>query len=78
MMRSMTERKKTDPAKIEHRRQRETDAAAAMAEYHAAKAADIEKTARLRALRLAREAAERDAKPAESKPGRAKRPPRRT
>jgi hypothetical protein len=77
MMRSMAERKTTDPSKVALRRQREIDAAAAMAEYHAAKAADVEKTARLRALRLAREAAESDAKSVASKPQRDKRRPRR-
>jgi hypothetical protein len=48
---------KTDPAKITARRQRAVDAAAATAEYQAAIAADRDKTARLKALRLAREAA---------------------
>ena len=69
----MTEPKKTDPAEL--RRLREIDAAAAMAEYHTVKAAGLEKMAQLRALRLAKEAADRDAKPAASKTRRAiKRP----
>ena len=38
-----------------------------MAEYHAAKAADLENMAQLRALRLAKEAANRKADPAVSK-----------
>ena len=56
-------KKKTDPAKakIELRRLREIDAAAAMAEYHAAKAVDLQNMAQLKALRLAKEAADRDA-----------------
>ena len=59
--------KKTDPVKIALRRQREADAAAATAEYHATQVADREKTARLKALRLAKEAADRIAKPVASK-----------
>jgi len=47
--------KKTDPVRIALQRQRQIDAAAAMAEYHAATAAELEKAARLKALRLARE-----------------------
>ena len=64
---------KTDSAKNALRRQREVDAATAMAEYHAAKAAELEKTARLKALRLAKakEAADRKAEPATTKPKRA-------
>ena len=64
-------KKKTDPAKakVELRRLREIDAAAAMAEYHAAKAVDLQNMAQLKALRLAKEAADRDAA---SKRGRAK------
>jgi hypothetical protein len=77
MLLPMAERTTTDPAKIALRRHREIDAASAMAEYHAAKAADVEKTARLRALRLAREAAGRDAKSDASPPQRAKKRPRR-
>jgi hypothetical protein len=64
----MSEPKKTDPAKIELRRLREIDAAAATAEYNAAKAADLENMAQLKALRLAKEAADRDAKPVASMP----------
>jgi hypothetical protein len=41
----------------------------AMAEYHAAKAVDLQNMAQLKALRLAKEAADRDAA---SKRGRAK------
>jgi hypothetical protein len=63
----MSESRKTDPAKIELQRLRQIDAAAAMAEYHAAKAADLENMAQLRALRLAKEAANRKADPAVSK-----------
>jgi len=55
--------KKTDPIKVAQRHQREIDAATAMAEYHAANAAELEKAARLKALRLANEAADRKAKP---------------
>jgi len=63
----MGKSRKTDPAKVEAQRLRQIDAAAAMAEYHAAKAADLENMAQLRALRLAKEAAERKVKPAASK-----------
>lgn len=66
--------KKTDSDKVALQRQREIDAATAMAEYHAAKAADLENMAQLRALRLAKEAADRDDKPVPSKP---KKPPKR-
>jgi hypothetical protein len=67
----MTKPKKTDlaKAKVELRRLREIDAAAAMAEYHAANAADLQNMVQLKALRLAKEAADRDAA---SKRGRAK------
>ena len=67
----MTKPKKADlaKAKVELRRLREIDAAAAMAEYHAANAADLQNMAQLKALRLAKEAADRDAA---SKRGRAK------
>jgi hypothetical protein len=53
----MDDIKKT--TKLAVQQQRAVDAAAAMAEYQAAKKADEEKTARLRALRLAKEAADR-------------------
>ncbi len=54
----MNEDKKTTSAnKANQRRSREEDASAAMAEYKASKVADQTKTARLRALRLAKEAA---------------------
>ena len=66
--------KKTDPIKVAQRHQREIDAATAMAEYHAANAAELEKAARLKALRLAKEAADRKAKPIASKPKLSKRP----
>jgi hypothetical protein len=69
----MTKPKKADlakaKAKVELRRLREIDAAAAMAEYHAANAADLQNMAQLKALRLAKEAADRDAA---SKRGRSK------
>ncbi len=52
------------------------EGAKAMSEYQAAAAAVLVKTERLRALRLAREAAERAA--AEADPGRAKKTARRT
>jgi hypothetical protein len=67
----MTKPKEADlaKAKVELRRLREIDAAAAMAEYHAAKAVDLQNMAQLKALRLAKEAADRDAA---SKRGRAK------
>jgi hypothetical protein len=45
--------------KAERQRQSVIDASAAMAEYQAAIVAEREKTARLKALRLAKEAAER-------------------
>ena len=64
----MNEPKKTDPIKMAQRHQREVDAATAMAEYHAANAAELEKAARLKALRLAKEAADRKAKPIASRP----------
>ena len=60
--------KKTDPTKVAQQHQREIDAATAMAEYHAANAAELEKGARLKALRLAKEAADRKAIPIASKP----------
>jgi len=66
--------KKIDPIKVAQRHQREIDAATAMAEYHAANAAELEKAARLKALRLAKEAADRKAKPIASKPKLSKRP----
>jgi hypothetical protein len=55
----MDDIKKT--TKLALQQQRAADAAAAMAEYQAAKVADQEKTARLRALRLAKEASDRSA-----------------
>ena len=64
----MSESRKTDPAKIELQRLRQIDAAAAMAEYHAAKAADLENMAQLRTRRLAKEAADRRAKSIAAKP----------
>jgi len=60
--------KKTDPIKDAQRHQREIDAATAMAEYHAANAAELEKAARLKALRLAKVAADRKAKPIARRP----------
>jgi len=63
----MSESRKTDPAKVEAQRLRQMDAAAATAEYHAAKAADLANMAQLRASRLAKEAAERKPKPAASR-----------
>jgi len=59
--------KKVDPAKAARQQQSAVDAAAAMAEYRAAIVADREKTARLKALRLAKEEAEKS-KPGASKP----------
>ena len=59
--------RKTDPVRIAQRHQREVDAAAAMAEYRAASAAEIEKATRLRALRLAKEAATSKTEPASTK-----------
>jgi hypothetical protein len=64
--------KKVDPAKAARQQQSAVDAAAAMAEYRAAIVADREKTARLKALRLAKEEAEVE----KSKPG-ASKPPQR-
>jgi hypothetical protein len=59
-------KKNTDPAKAaakaELQRQREIDAAAAVAEYHAGKAADLQNMAHLKALRLAKVAADQGAK----------------
>ncbi len=62
-LKQMTKPKEADlaKAKVELRRLREIDAAAAMAEYHAAKAVDLQNMAQLKALRLAKEAADRDA-----------------
>jgi hypothetical protein len=53
----MNEDKKTTAA--DKRRSREVDASAAMAEYKASKVADQAKTARLKALRLAKEETDR-------------------
>ena len=66
----MTKPKKADlaKAKVELRRLREIDAAAAMAEYHAAKAVDLQNMAQLKALRLAKEVADRDAASNEGAP----------
>jgi hypothetical protein len=58
-MDDMDDIKKT--TKLALQQQRAVDAAAAMAEYQAAKKADEEKTALLRALRPAKEAADRSA-----------------
>jgi hypothetical protein len=49
--------KKIDSAKATLQQQRASDGAAATAEYQAAIAAEQKKTARLKALRLARDAA---------------------
>jgi hypothetical protein len=56
---AMNEDKKSTFAadRANQRRLRDVDASAAMAEYKASKVADQAKTARLRALRLAKEAA---------------------
>jgi hypothetical protein len=72
----MTKPKKADlaKAKVEHRRLREIDAAAAMAEYHAAKAVDLQNMAQLKALRLAKEAADRDAASNEGAPSKRRAP----
>src|SRR5262245_37409781 len=51
--------KKTDPAKTARQQQSAIDAAAAMAEYRAAIVAEQAKTVRLKALRLAKEAADK-------------------
>ena len=58
----MDDIKRSVTAKLALQQQRAADAAAAMAEYQAAKVADQEKTARLGALRLAKEAADHSAK----------------
>jgi hypothetical protein len=49
--------KTIDAAKTTAQQQRAADGAAAMAEYKAAQKAESDKTARLKALRLARDAA---------------------
>jgi hypothetical protein len=54
--------KNIDSEKAARQRQSAIDASAAMAEYRAAILAERDKTARLKALRLAKEAAERSTK----------------
>jgi hypothetical protein len=56
--------KNIQPEKGARQRQSAVDASAAMAEYHAAIVAERAKTERLKALRLAKQAAERSAKSA--------------
>ena len=68
--------KKTDPAKTARQQQSAIDAAAAMAEYRAAIVADQEKTARLKALRLAKEAADKSGAGAPATPPKRPRKPR--
>lgn len=63
-MASDTERPRKPPVHPLTKEQRERDAALAMQEYQAGKRAALEKTARLRAQRLARDAADA-AKPQE-------------
>ena len=63
-MASDTERPRKPPVHPLTKEQRERDAALAMQEYQAEKRAALEKTARLRAQRLARDAADA-AKPQE-------------
>jgi hypothetical protein len=60
--------KKTDPAKTARQQQSAIDAAAAMAEYRAAIMAEHEKTVRLKALRLAKEAADKTSSGAKPPP----------
>jgi hypothetical protein len=63
----MNDSKKTDPIKIAVRRQREA-CRSSHGRVSAAKEAEREKTARLKALRLAREAARQVANPSANKP----------
>ena len=53
LMLDMTRRRKTRAEKAALEKKRELEATAAMAEYEAAKRAEKQKTARLKALRLA-------------------------
>ena len=59
-------------ARFKLNEQRKTDAEKAMAEVEAHRAAELEKTVRLRALRLAKEEADRQEVPVPRKPTRAK------
>jgi hypothetical protein len=63
----MTEPKKPHLDKVELQRLRAIDAAAAMAEYHAGKAADLQNMAQLKALRLAKEATDRIPAPSQTR-----------
>ena len=66
----MADRSRTDTANAEFRKtQRDHDAKKAMSEYDAEGAALRAKTERLRALRLARDAAAPKPEPAAKKPG---------
>lgn len=68
-MTSMTKNAETRAARTAAREERAKDAALAMQQYEADKLAVLDKTARLRALRLAKETADaRQAKPNQSKP----------
>ena len=59
--------------KFKQKERRRSEAAQAMAEYEAANRAVDENTARLRSLRLARDAALAHAKPGKTKPARRER-----